>query len=170
MELEMKPKMKLTITTLSNIVASVILATAALGCAKANYSSDTSANSGEKGQAASCDLKFAKSGDCVEIAWKEKPTETKAGSFVFKISHSAASGQSSVPMDPQMAASVVLWMPAMGHGSTPVTVTKIDDGADPAVSFLASEVRFIMPGEWQIKLQIKQANEVIDEAVLDYVL
>lgn len=162
--------MKLKFSVLMTVTATFALAIGALGCAKANYQSAPAADSGEKGRSAPCELKFAKSGDCVEITWKEKPTETKAGAFVFKISHATTSDQSAVPMDPETAASVVLWMPAMGHGSTPVTVTKLEDGADPAASFLASEVRFIMPGEWQIKFQIKQANEVIDEAVLDYTL
>jgi hypothetical protein len=68
-------------------------------------------------------------------------------------------------IDPEGSPSVVLWMPSMGHGSSPVTVTRLDIG-----TYLANEVFFIMPGEWQIKFQLKRADEVIDEAIVDIVL
>ena len=61
--------------------------------------------------------------------------------------------------------SVVLWMPSMGHGSTPTVVQRLDVG-----TYRASEVFFIMPGEWDLKFQLKTGSEVTDEALVQIVL
>lgn len=56
---------------------------------------------------------------------------------------------------------VVLWMPEMGHGSAPVKITKLDQG-----EYEVSEVQFLMSGHWEIKLQLKDQNQVVDEFIL----
>ena len=62
-------------------------------------------------------------------------------------------------MDLSVLPQVTLWMPDMGHGSTPTQVSQLDTG-----TYRASEVFFVMPGLRQIKCQ----ESTIDEAVATY--
>ena len=54
----------------------------------------------------------------------------------------------------------------MGHGSSPV---KIAPGSVAGV-FSATEVFFVMPGEWEIWIQLKEGTKVFDQAKIDYKL
>ncbi len=65
--------------------------------------------------------------------------------------------------DPPTEMNIFLWMPAMGHGSSPVKISKIDTG-----EYRVSEIYFIMGGTWQIKFQLIQNSKVIDEVDLTY--
>lgn len=49
----------------------------------------------------------------------------------------------------------------MGHGSTPTQILKVDTG-----SYRANNVYFVMPGDWELKFQIKEGSSVLDEAVV----
>lgn len=51
----------------------------------------------------------------------------------------------------------ILWMPGMGHGSAPTTVTPSTE----AGCFVIDDIDFLMPGHWQIKIQIPAQNEEI---------
>ena len=55
-----------------------------------------------------------------------------------------------------------LWMPTMGHGSSPITVTKLSEGV-----YDLSEIYFIMDGFWQLHLQFKDGSKIIDEVIYD---
>lgn len=59
----------------------------------------------------------------------------------------------------------LLWMPSMGHGSSPITAF---ENTEQAWTF--SDVYFIMPGVWQLKLKLKLSDGSLDEVVLDYSL
>lgn len=61
--------------------------------------------------------------------------------------------------------SLFLWMPSMGHGSSPISVTKLATGV-----YQLSEVYFIMEGIWQLKIQLKKANSITDEVQFEYSL
>jgi hypothetical protein len=86
-----------------------------------------------------------------DLEWEVYPTETTEGSFHVR---------TSFPTD--LNVEVELWMPSMGHGSSPVTVTKISD-----THFLATEVFFIMPGPWEIRINWKDGTNVVDQTVFD---
>lgn len=93
--------------------------------------------------------------------WELMPTSTQVGSIIFKVVRANALDDSPMPVDLNSTPALVLWMPSMGHGSSPTTVEQVDTG-----SFRAKNVFFIMPGEWEIKFQIKEGNTVQDEAVV----
>lgn len=57
---------------------------------------------------------------------------------------------------------IFLWMPTMGHGSSPITIKKIGTGL-----YDLSQVYFIMDGFWQLRVQIKNGNDVVDEEVFE---
>lgn len=56
-----------------------------------------------------------------------------------------------------------IWMESMGHGSSPIVVTKLAEGI-----FELSEIYFSMPGDWQLHLQLTNNNKVIEDVVLKY--
>jgi hypothetical protein len=121
------------------------------------------AESGRGGQAAEpklaeCTAKFA-NGACVGMEWEAPPTEAEYASFVFTLFNETSDGP--VRFEPGRAPVVVLWMPGMGHGSSPVTVERLPDG-----NYRASKVFFSMRGRWDIRIQLKEGNAVVDQAVI----
>lgn len=132
-------------------------------CAQPKYENITN-NQGSVGEkiTVDCSIRFAQSGYCLNWHWKEMPTQSQPGSLTFKIVRPNDLDQTPVPVEISSEMEVVLWMPSMGHGSSPTTVEKVDVG-----SYLVSNVFFVMPGEWEIKFQIKEDKQVIDEAVVD---
>jgi hypothetical protein len=53
-------------------------------------------------------------------------------------------------------------MPDMGHGSSPVKLTKQAVG-----QYLVENVFFSMRGDWQIRFQLRNAQAVTEEQVAD---
>ena len=144
---------------------SLLLLFFSLGCAKPNYVSLSSAGAGGLDQKpAVCAAHFAGK-DCVAIAWEKMPTETAVGSFVFKITRSNLADATPVVEDLSGDITVSLWMPAMGHGSSPVQVQRLDIG-----TYRATEVFFTMKGEWEIRIQLKARDEVKDQAIIPITL
>ncbi len=137
---------------------------AILGCAEPKYEkiAPSDGNSVQSQKVSSCNAKLNLVGYCILWEWEIKPTSSKAGSLAFKIVRSNLLDDSPVPVDVDFKPEVVLWMGSMGHGSTPTTVQRIDVG-----SFRTSNVFFIMPGEWQIKFQLKEGETIKDEAVVN---
>ena len=119
------------------------------------------ANAGNMEKKASdCALRFRNSRLCLAWRWEESPSNSKVGSLVFKVYRGNLFDDSPVPTDLSVLPSLLLWMPSMGHGSSPTTVTRIDVG-----TYRASNVFFIMPGEWEFRFQVKRDEELLDEAV-----
>jgi hypothetical protein len=60
-------------------------------------------------------------------------------------------------------------MPAHGHGSSPVTLEQERDAGGQVIPgvFSGTNVYFIMPGTWQVKVQLKQGATVTEEADLN---
>ncbi len=101
-----------------------------------------------------CAHKFLKLNECYELIWESKPTEEEYGEFKIKFSQA---------FDPEGELKVFLWMPSMGHGSSPVLVNELGSG-----TYLVSDVFFTMRGEWDIHIQINKENEIIDESIIHY--
>lgn len=49
---------------------------------------------------------------------------------------------------------VYLWMPSMGHGSSPVKVNRISTGI-----YEVTDVYFIMEGDWEIRIKLDNGDE-----------
>lgn len=105
----------------------------------------------------SCALAFPQTGVCAQIVWEQPATDEQEGTFVI---HWKSLEDVSLHAELSLPVSVVLWMPAMGHGSSPVRIERFAHGHDRV-----SEVNFIMPGEWEIKIQLKDGSNVIEEVV-----
>lgn len=135
------------------------------GCADPKYAPAPAARSGgEQQKVLTCEAKFA-DGHCVSIQWETFPTEEDYGSFLLKVFRPNRADGSAVLESPGVVPAVVLWMPSMGHGSSPVTVEQLDTG-----TYRASDVFFSMKGDWDIRIQLKQGDDVRDQALVQITL
>lgn len=137
-----------------------------VGCAKPNYQdrTPTAVPQGENPdpqtppQQKQCEHFFSKLRLCLTYKWIKPATTTEMGELEFYFS---TAEQPEEILEISKQPSVVLWMPSMGHGSRP---TKTEKQADHR--YRTSNVFFIMPGVWEIKFQIKENKEVVDEYTL----
>lgn len=146
-------------------ISTLLSALAFVGCAQPRYENITVENKNDTStnqKLGECSLQFKNSGYCVFWNWETVPTNKAYGSFTFKVLRSNLLDQSPMPVDINETMAVVLWM-KMGHGSAPTKVTKVDIG-----SYRVSNVFFTMPGEWQIKFQIKEGSSIKDEAIFTF--
>ncbi len=138
-----------------------------VGCAEPKYVRETQsppAENSEQESKADCGTVFTKSNLCLVWYWEKMPTEKNMGSLIFKSYRLNALDQTPIETDLSFLPQVVLWMPSMGHGSTPTQTSRIDVG-----TYRSTNVFFIMPGEWDIRFQVKNATEVVDETQISLV-
>lgn len=134
-------------------------------CADPKYVSSKEFSTGGRELALStCQARFA-SHYCVSFAWEKMPTEDDFGSFLFKTFRQNMADGSPIVEDLEGTMAVVLWMPSMGHGSSPVVVERLDVG-----TYRASKVFFTMKGDWDIRFQLKDGGNVTDQALIPITL
>lgn len=122
-------------------------------CAKPNYQ--------DYGAAPKATLLFARAGWSGDLRWESVPTVGKdPGSLVLRI-WKTDSHPPTFP-DAEMDLAAYLWMPSMGHGSSPVTVEKVSGQIG---TFRLSDIFIIMHGDWDMHLQLKRSGSVVDETV-----
>ena len=115
----------------------------------------------------SCDFEFSSEKLCAQLNWIKKPSSEEPGEFKLSFWKKDQNPNASVifqnPEAPQVF--VKLWMPDMGHGSSPVTVTQASDGHGAPVDgvFSAKGVFFIMTGKWEIQVQLRSSEGVARE-------
>lgn len=138
------------------------------GCAQPKYElateatlSNNPAGQSQKTKATECAIKFKNSGYCLFWDWEALPKSNQSGSLIFKIYRSNLYDDSLVYTDFDFIPSLLLWMPSMGHGSSPTKVSRLDVG-----TYRASDVFFIMPGKWDMQFQIKDGSRLVDEAIV----
>jgi hypothetical protein len=138
-----------------------------IGCAEPKYviSNEEGPNKpGLQESKSNCQISFSNSGLCLTWYWETKPTSTKPGSLIFKTYRLNLLDQTPIEVDLESTPQVVLWMPSMGHGSTPTQTARVDRG-----TYRATNVFFIMPGDWEIRFQVKNGATVIDETTISLV-
>jgi hypothetical protein len=129
------------------------------GCADPKYvSRDGGPNSSQKAVSERAELPNSKSS--VWLDWEKIPTSEDFGSFTLKFGRENAADKSPVVQDVEGEIAVVIWMPSMGHASSPVTVAKVDTG-----TYRATQVFFTMPGDWEIRIQRLGTGTLIEQAV-----
>jgi len=109
-------------------------------------------------------MEFRKQGLCASLEWRSRPTPSKASEFRLRFWDPSKGTESGPYVRPQGAVGVKLWMPSMGHGSRPVTVTE-SPGASGVYD--ATNVIFIMGGPWEIWVQLKKGSDLIDQAKVE---
>lgn len=106
-------------------------------CARPDYiTAKELAGSHENGSA--CSIQF--SGNCATLTWQTQPSSSGSSPFTL---------QFQTPLTTEQL-SVVLWMPSMGHGSAPVTISSSDQQ-----TFSVTDVYFIMPGDWEVRIYLQ---------------
>lgn len=104
-----------------------------------------------------CGIIFKGEQLCLETKWEHYPSESDFGSMLLTFTEENDPNRTISPVhDPH----ILLWMPSMGHGSSPVTMTLVEDGI-----YRASEIFFIMPGPWEIRYQLKDGSRVVEEVI-----
>ena len=152
-----------TLFTTSNFAAYciLVLTVCTAACARPRYLTQTPFGIGttKATQIFRCDAHFINQIYCIDLTWEQIPTESQPGSFIVKLVRPNLADQTSLPvsLDSDQQLSVELWMPSMGHGSSPVTVTSIDTG-----TYRVSDVFFIMRGLWEIHIDILSQGKKLD--------
>lgn len=138
------------------------------GCAEPKYIKVQEGDPGSMGalqeeqqQQWNCEVAFKNSEYCLTWGWLTPPTEKTEGELAFKVYRKNLWDDSVVLEDLSDEVELVLWMPSMGHGSTPTRIERKDVG-----TYLALKVFFIMPGDWELRFVFKKDKKVIDEAVV----
>lgn len=102
-----------------------------------------------------CAYVFQSSQTCLSVEWKASPSSTEPGELSVTLTPA-----------PSLSLSALLWMPSMGHGSAPVQVTQLDAGI-----YKITKMYFIMPGDWDVRLFLKnEKNEVVDQVFIQLVV
>lgn len=104
-----------------------------------------------------CDKLFKSEDLCMNVNWEVMPTKTTPGKMILTFTANNDPGRF---IDPKLTPFVQLWMPSMGHGSRPVTINRIENG-----KFSVSNIVFIMPGPWDIRYQLKNGTQVVEEII-----
>lgn len=104
---------------------------------------------------ADCELSFPNAGFCGQILWENGPQTDDESRFVLRSWKMGAQTFA----DFNYTLKVKLWMPSMGHGSSPVKIRDRGDG-----TYKISDVYFTMPGHWQIRITLTDKDgRKIDE-------
>lgn len=116
-----------------------------------------------------CPILFEKEKTCASLNWVRMPADGDKGEFTLRFWSQESGTENGPYIDPGHAVFVKLWMSSMGHGSSPVRTTQARDSGGIVVPgvFDVTDVYFVMPGAWQIIVQLKQDAQVIDQAAYD---
>jgi hypothetical protein len=104
-----------------------------------------------------CELTFSSEELCLDAKWEVMPTSSTFGSMILTFTDL---NDPNLPVTPINEPFVMLWMPSMGHGSSPVSVEFIETG-----KYRIKDVFFIMPGPWDIHYQLKSGSTVVEELI-----
>lgn len=131
-----------------------------VSCADPKYASP-GGGTGPQEKSAGTRAEMPASNVSVWLTWEKLPAGQQFGSFVLKFGRENLGDKSPLPLEIEGDVSVVLWMPSMGHGSSPVKVEKLDTG-----TYRASKVFFTMPGDWEIRIQRNVNGAMVDQTVI----
>jgi hypothetical protein len=95
--------------------------------------------------------------------WKQGPQNGAESILEFRFVHPKTGDA----LDPQGDLQAELWMPDMGHGSSPVEIER--SATEPGV-FMIKKMYFIMNGTWQLRLRLIRAGQVVDDTVANVTL
>ncbi len=111
-----------------------------------------------------CRMEFQGGLFCADFSWVSEPANGAEGSLNVYFWPKANPGVLTTPENFQLG--VKLWMPDMGHGSQKVKVDFARDSKGDVIPgvFDATEILFVMGGEWEIQFQWKDAAGKILEA------
>lgn len=129
--------------------ALIIIIMTFAACGKSPLFNKISKNITEISGNAALNEKFPSKNINFILIWKSPPGLEELGVFEIELTK---------PMAPELTLDAFIWMPEMGHGSSPIVITKSTD-----LNYIFSEIAFIMPGLWVLHVEIKENNKVVDK-------
>jgi hypothetical protein len=136
-----------------------------------SYAVDLAPTSNEEraDQSENCPLQFSKHGLCAQLVWDGALSDESPASFTLRFWNPEIATASGPYVSPVEVVFAKLWMPSMGHGSAPVTLVSARGAGGEIIPgvYMGSNVNFIMPGAWQVKVQLKQGATIVEEAILN---
>lgn len=78
-------------------------------------------------------------------------------------------GSTHQPTEPKGKVKVILWMPDMGHGSSPTEIQPVldDSGLPVTGAYDVSAIYFVMGGLWQVKVQLTTPDGQVETQNVD---
>lgn len=106
-------------------------------------------------------LSFLDGAIYAHLTWTQGPDEA-GGESKMKIEWH--SGSSNRLIDHGLPFAAELWMPSMGHGSAPTRIAQaLDQHGQPIVgTFIISNILFIMPGDWELRVKLHHKDGRIE--------
>lgn len=105
----------------------------------------------------SCDVEFKKVDLCMSMQWLVAPSTSEEAKLEIRFLEAEGLLAKKIAYDFKME----LWMPHHGHGSADVLITE-ENGV-----YHAENIWFIMPGLWELRFQLLNEGQVVDEVVVD---
>ncbi len=114
-----------------------------------------------------CDFSFPAQNLCASLEWVRRSTAEEPGEFLLKFWNKDQNPNQALTLSNPNAERVFvkLWMPDMGHGSSPVTTSQaVESNGSPKTGvYRASSVFFIMGGKWEIIVELRDASGGVRE-------
>ncbi len=134
--------------------ALVLLAGCEAGPAFNHANADDGAGAAQREVADSEGQRFFRLGVDFALTWQNGCPSRDACSFDLALR---------TPLPEGATVEALLWMPSMGHGSSPIKARQVGQ-----LAWEFTDVHFIMAGKWQLKLRVMQNGAKLDETILDY--
>lgn len=83
------------------------------------------------------------------LTWIVPPTLSELSSLEISLNK---------PMEEGISLNAYLWMPDMGHGSSPIEIKKLN-----STSYSLNELAFIMPGLWVLHIELIENNRIVHQ-------
>ncbi len=114
-----------------------------------------------------CPLSFPRQRMCAELSWNGIPNSQDPSSFTLRFWKSGAATHHGPYSNPPNEVFVKLWMPSMGHGSSPITTVQSHDSGHQSIPgvYEGSNVYFIMSGAWEVHVQLRSGSKVQEESI-----
>jgi hypothetical protein len=96
---------------------------------------------------------FKSTSQNIQLNWITSVNTTEEGKAIVLLTKNGA-----IFDDSNYALGAYLWMKSMGHGSSPIVVTKLANGV-----YQLSELYFSMTGDWQLHLTLNKNSSIIDD-------
>ncbi|MGE4130837.1 MAG: FixH family protein [Bdellovibrionales bacterium] len=121
------------------------------GCGRKYIQSENGLGGGRgkaTNEAWTCDAKWSGDERCLTLTWEVPPAEKQMAAFLIKLWRPNRADQTGVLLDDFQDLKIELYMPSMGHGSSPVQIEKIDVG-----TYRVTAVSLFMHGDWEIRFE-----------------
>ena len=97
-------------------------------------------------------MTFEKAGLCALYQWSVGPKGDGENSMTIQF----FDAKTLTPTEPSTSLKVALFMPDMGHGSSPTLITKNAPGV-----ITVSKIFFIMAGAWEVHVNVGEEQQIL---------